>query len=109
VILQPLGDHVVTRLRAPTTEDAFGNPIRQWGSAAELSISDCSVQPVFGDEQTVGRDTVVTRWRLYAPLGTDLLASDRIRYASVVYEVDGDVESWDFEGGYVSVLLQKVT
>jgi hypothetical protein len=102
------GDHVVTILRATTTEDPYGNPVRDWDAATQTQVTGCSVQPVQGDEVTVGRDTVVSRWRLYAPDGTDLLASDRVRFEGDVYEVDGEVQRWDFPPlSHVTALLRR--
>lgn len=102
------GEHVVTVLRAPTDDDDYGNPARDWDAATESEVTGCSVQPVQGDEETVARDTVVSRWRLYAPDSTDLLASDRVRFEGDVYEVDGEVQRWDFPPlSHVTALLRR--
>lgn len=103
-----LGAHTVTVVRATTTEDSYGNPVRNWGAASQSAVSGCSVQPVEGDEQTVGRNTVVSRWRLYAPPSTDLLASDRVVYDGDTYEVDGEVQRWDFPPlSHITALLRR--
>lgn len=91
-----LGPHAVVVLRATSTEDEYGNPVDQWDTAAERVVEGCSVQPVQGDEATVGRETIVSRWRVYAPVDADIEATDRLRYAEAVYEVDGEVQRWDF-------------
>jgi hypothetical protein len=103
------GDHVVTVLRAPEGSDnPYGNQDRDWDAATEIQVTGCSVQPVQGDEVTVGRDTVVSRWRFYAPDGTDILASDRVRFEGDVYEVDGEVQRWDFPPlSHVTALLRR--
>jgi len=103
-----LGPHTVTIRRATTTEDAYGNPTRNWATATATVVPGCSVQPVEGDEQTVGRDTVVSRWRLFAPDGTDLLASDRVEHGGQTYEVDSEVGRWDFPPmSHLSALLRR--
>lgn len=103
-----LGSHTITILRATVTEDRFGNESRSWGTAAQTSVRGCSVQPLDGPEQTVGRDTVVPRWKLFAPAGTDLLASDRVRFNGDDYEVDGAPQVWDFEPlGHVVAFLRR--
>lgn len=103
-----LGPHTVVILRATVTEDAHGNPIRNWGSATETTVTGCSVQPIVGDEATVGRDTIVSRWTLYAPDGVDLVASDRVRYDGAVYDVDGEVQRWGFPPlSHLVALLHK--
>lgn len=103
-----LGSHTVTVRRATTTEDAYGNPVRNWATASSVTVPGCSVQPVTGDEVTVGRDTVVPRWRLFAPDGTDVLASDRVDWQGGSYDVDGEPQRWDFPPlSYVEALLRK--
>jgi hypothetical protein len=103
------GDHVVTVLRASAGSDnPYGNQDRDWTTATETQVTGCSVQPVQGDEVTVGRDTVVSRWRLYAPDGTDILASDRVRFEGDVYEVDTEVQRWDFPPlSHITALLRR--
>ena len=102
------GRHVIVRERAPLVDDGYGNSVRDWAAASLLTIPNCSVQPAVGTEVTVNRDTVVSRWQLFAPEGTDLLPSDRVRHLGVVYEVDGDVQLWDGLGRYVYAVLQQV-
>lgn len=103
-----LGSHTVTVLRAPLVEDAYGNEEPDWGSATSTVVDGCSVQPQVGAEATVGRDTVVSRWQLFAPDGTDLLATDRIRWQGVDYEVDTEVQRWDFPPlSHIVALLRK--
>lgn len=105
-----LGREVTHILRAPSTEDAFGNPVPDWTAPTRIRVENSNLQPVVGDEETVGRDTVVTRWRYFAPYDTDLRSSDRIEHLDIDYEVDGDVQRWGSGArGYVSALLQKVT
>ena len=86
-----LGSHTVTLLRAAETENEYGNTERDWVNATRTAVSGCSVQPVQGDEATVGRDTIVSRWRLFAPADADIIATDRVEYDGAVYDVDGEV------------------
>jgi hypothetical protein len=66
------------------------------------------VQPVLGAENTVGRDTIVSRWQLFAPDGTDLLATDRVEFQGATYEVDGEPQRWDFPPlSHVTALLRR--
>lgn len=104
-----LGPHTVTVLRAaPGAVDDYGNPVTHWESASQTNVSGCSMQPVEGDEFTTGRDTVVSRWRLYAPVRAHLTATDRVRYAGDVYEVDGEVQRWDFpDAPHLTALLRR--
>lgn len=103
-----LGPHTVVIRRATTTEDAYGNPVRNWGSATSTSVPGCSVQPVLGAENLAQRDTVVSRWELYAPDGTDLLATDRVDWSGTSYEVDGEVQRWGFAPmSHITALLRR--
>lgn len=103
-----LGSHTVTVRRATVTEDDYGNPVRNWATATSTPVAGCSVQPVIGDEVTVGRDTIVSRWKLYAPDETDLIASDRVEFDGSAYDVDGEVQRWDFPPmSHLTALLTK--
>jgi hypothetical protein len=84
----------VVRLRAPMVENRYGAQVRDWSNAAELTVSGVQVQPSSSEEPSeVGRSSVVTHMRLLTPIGTDLdlVATDRIRWADVVWAVDGEV------------------
>jgi hypothetical protein len=103
-----LGDHVVVVRRATTTEDPYGNQSRDWTRASATRVEGCSVQPVLGAEQTVGRETVVSRWQLFAPDHIDLLATDRVEWDGGTYEVDGEPQRWDFPpSSHVTALLRR--
>lgn len=105
-----LGPHTIVVLRASTAGDDYGNSAPDWATAAETTVEGCSVQPQIGLENTVGRDTVVPRWTLYAPDDADLLATDRVRFDGDDYEVDGEPQRWEFPPlAHLVALLQKVT
>jgi hypothetical protein len=66
------------------------------------------VQPVVGAENTVGRDTIVSRWQLFAPADADLTATDRVEFNGDTYEVDGEVQRWDFPPlSHLTALLRR--
>ena len=103
----------ITRLRAPYKADRFGNPtsVRDWTAATSLDIPGCSVQPVAGTEVFDDRDARVQRWIVYAPVGTDLMSTDRIIHKGVTYEVDGDIRVWTGATGTldnVQAILERV-
>lgn len=105
---------VVTVVRAPVVVDRYNNEVRDWDNATRATVGGCSVQPLDssgGLAITPGRDAVVTRWRLFAPDGVDLLPTDRIGWQGVDYEVDGDLERWSSPSGglaHAEVLLRRV-
>jgi hypothetical protein len=91
-----LGQQVITVRRASTTEDDYGNSEPDWETAATTTVSGCNVQALTGAEQTVGRDTIVSRWQVFAPPSADVTGTDRVEWAGDTYEVDGEVQRMDF-------------
>lgn len=80
-----LGSDTVTRLRG-RTRDRFGN----WqGTDTETDIPGCSVQPASAIESTDRGEMLVTSVTAYLPPGTDITATDRIRWLGSTYEVNG--------------------
>lgn len=82
--------------------DPRGQPLP--GPVTETPVPGCVVTPradtpaVGGPEQT-GRDTVIVGITVYAPPGTDVRTTDRIkieghRYTGVVFEVTGEPGDW---------------
>lgn len=94
-----LGGDTVTRLRG-RLRDNFGN---LQGSDEELDIPGCSFQPLGGTEQTDRGEAVQSNAALYLPDGSDLTATDRVRYGSSVYAVNGPPSVWP--GSHVQALL----
>lgn len=87
-----LGPHTITVVRAGFLTDRYGNQTseRDWVNAAEHTQPGCSVQGQPSSEFTRDRDTVVIRKELYAPVDTDLLATDRVRWEGNTYDVNGE-------------------
>jgi hypothetical protein len=83
---------------APTT-DRYGNAALDWTSPSVAVVSGCRVLPVTGAEVL---DRVTQRWMLFAPLGTALLATDRVRFGGVTYDVVGEVRRWSSPSGAVA-------
>ena len=85
----------LTRIRPAFTSER-GDQIPDWLNASEAELTGCRVQPMAGEEVTEpqNRDSVTTAWKVYAPSGTDVRSTDRIRYAGTLYEVNGSVRNW---------------
>lgn len=89
------------RIRAGRTSDR-GNPngtVLDWSPAAvdRLTLPPLNIQPRIQTEATEpDRTPVVTGWRVQSDEGVDLdvTALDRIEWAGLLYEVDGDVARW---------------
>lgn len=112
----PHGDAVVIVRPGPPSEDIYGNDVP--GSPTEIPVSGCAIAPRDGsgpgsNEITDARDTVITGLTLYAPYGTDIRATDRVRVGGDLYEVDGQSGSYrsPFTGstGPVVAALKLVT
>lgn len=105
-----IANETVTRLRGVSSTDAYNDSETDWSDPASLSISGCSVQPVQGDENLLGRESVVSRWTLFAPPDADIRSSDRIRHNGVDYDIDGSVQDWPDIGGLAhrQALLRRV-
>lgn len=112
----PSGETVTILRPGPPTRDVYENDVP--GAPTEIPVQGCAVAPRDGTgagaNEIVGdRDTVISGLTLYAPYGTDIRATDRVRVGGDVYEVDGHSGSFrsPFTGstGPVVVALELVT
>lgn len=108
----------VVRVRAPLAADRYGNRVRDWAAAVRATLAAVNMQPAgsppAGTEDVEDRQTTVAGWSLYSDRGTDLdlEATDRIEYAGLVLEVDGEVARWPAPGGglhHVEARLKAIT
>lgn len=89
----------ITRLRtgASPGRDAYGVPLP--GVVVETDIKGCVVTPrqetpqVGGADQQA-RDTVIVGLTVYAPHGTDIVTTDRVRIKGRLYEITGQPADW---------------
>lgn len=112
----PHGETVTIVRPGPPTQDEYGNDVP--GAPTEVPLPGCGIAPRDGsgagnDELTQARDTVIVGLTLYAPFGTDLRATDKVRVGAVLYEVQGQPGSFTspFTGstGPVVAALELVT
>jgi hypothetical protein len=94
----PFGETVTLLRTGPSPgRDERGNPIP--GQVTETAVKGCVVAPreaapqVGGAEQQ-SRDTVITGYTVYAPSGTDVLTTDRVRIRGVICEITGEPGDW---------------
>jgi hypothetical protein len=102
----------VTILRpGPPTQDEYGNDVP--GPPTEIPVPGCGVAPQQSSELTQARDTVTAGLTLYAPWGTDLRPTDKVRVRGIVYDVTGEPGGFrsPFTGstGPVVATLERVT
>lgn len=104
---------VVVRANPSAVEDAYGNPVP--GDPIRISIPGCSVQPFVArntsETLTPVEDLVVSKWRLFAPYGSDIRPSDEIDFGDLKLQVDGDLMSWGGDqyddDAYVETYLKR--
>jgi hypothetical protein len=85
-----LGDQTVTVRRAPTIADSHNDTARRdWAHAVSHDVENCYFELGASEEVLVGRDAVKIAATVFAPAGTDVLATDRIVYEGIEYAVDG--------------------
>lgn len=88
----PEGDTVTILRPGPPTEDTYGNDVP--GAPTEIPVYGCALEPRDGtgagsNEIVDARDTVIAGLNLYAPYGTDIRPTDRVRVGNVLYDVYG--------------------
>ncbi|MEU7039842.1 hypothetical protein AB0A77_02135 [Streptomyces varsoviensis] len=86
-------ERIVVIRPGPPIMDSRGN--ERPGPPTETTVDYCAVLPPGGQaapttEVTVGRDVVTISRVLFAPSGTDVRATDKIRHAGREYEVVGE-------------------
>ncbi|MDT0451866.1 hypothetical protein [Streptomyces hesseae] len=87
----PAFGEVVTVLRpGPAVLDIYGNDTP--GSDHEHPLHGCVVAPAPGTETLGGQNTVTDRVVIYAPAGSDVRPTDRLRVRGVVFTVHGPAE-----------------
>lgn len=87
----------VTRVReVPGGVDQYGDPVP--GTVDELAIAGCALAPrdtiSEGEEHSYQRDTVIWRYDLYAPAGSDIQREDRIVARGQSYRVEAVPGVW---------------
>ena len=93
-----LGPHTITVIRPGEKASDYGTSTEpDWDDTTDKNYKWCSVQPVTGAEFTVDRDNVTSRWQVWAPPSVDIRSSDRVAWNGATYDVDGEVQRWDFQ------------
>lgn len=84
----------VTRQRAGTTTDRYGNTVLDWTNPDEDAIDGCAFAPTSTSEDYDQRAAVIQVPMLYAPPGADINAADRIVFRGTTFEVNGEPATW---------------
>ncbi|MGB8021745.1 MAG: head-tail adaptor protein [Candidatus Nanopelagicales bacterium] len=78
----------VTRLRAGTSTDAYGNTVPDWDTATSLTLS-ARVQQSSQGEDILDRDSQQAQFVVFLPAGSDVTGSDRLTWAGRTLELVG--------------------
>jgi hypothetical protein len=114
----PFGETITIVRSGPSTgRDDYGVPIP--GPDTEIDVKGCVVAPRpenirIGTAAQQGRDSVITGWTVYAPPGTEIRTTDRLRIRGSLWEVTGETADWGrspFTGtpGCVEVTADRIT
>lgn len=113
-MISSLMTDTVTVLRpGPPTRDSRGNEVP--GPPVETIVTGCAVLPPTGQsaptvELTVGQQTVTISRVLFAPLGTDVRATDQVVHGGRTYEVVGEPSVFDRTSlAHIETTLKAVT
>jgi hypothetical protein len=89
----PYGTAITVRRGSPGGFDPYGDPVP--GSTTDTVIDGCAIAPRMSNEPTErGRQGIIVGLTVYAPAGSDILATDLILIGGVVYAVDGVPGVW---------------
>lgn len=98
------GDVETVTVVRPGSRDKFGD---ETGPAVELAIAGCLFAPGPSAELHDAANQVDTDGTVYAPAGSDVRATDRLRIRGVLHQVVGDPQVWGAAG--VVVVVRHVT
>lgn len=85
-----LGSDTVTVLRG-RTRNTSGDLV---GDDSSTEVTGCSVQPSSATESTDRGELLITNATLYAPAGTDIIATDCVQWLGDIYSVNGPPAVW---------------
>lgn len=85
----------IVRVRAtPGGTDQYGDPLPSTEDREPLPGAFTAPRES-SDIEDRGREGVIVGLTLYAPHGSDVLHTDQIEVDGVLYDVDGEVGSWE--------------
>ena len=86
----------VTRLRAGVSVDPYSQEVTEdWSNPSSFDVAGCGFDPgSSGETLDLARNVLITQPKVYAPAGSDIVATDRLVVRGITYEVDGDVAEW---------------
>lgn len=97
------GDTETVTVIRPPGRDPFGDPLP--GTAQESDVAGCLFAPGTSREPGFADNQVDTDGTIYAPAGTDIRATDRVRIRGDEYSVVGKPQVWGTSGVVTAVRL----
>lgn len=92
----------IVRIRG-TLKDSRGSMIYDWNSTTEITINNCSIQPISGSIDINGRVLGLTNtYNVYVDTNADVHAGDRINFNSQIFEVTMEPMIWQSPSGRLS-------
>lgn len=88
----------------PAGRTKFGD---ESGPPSEFAVDGCLFAPGPSVELHDAANTVDTDGTVYAPAGSDVRATDRMRVRGALFQVVGDPQVWNTAG--IVVVLRRVT
>lgn len=99
------GSETITVIRPPG-RDPFGDPLP--GDSSQFEVDGCLFAPGPSREVGFAAATVDTDGTVYAPPGTEVFATDRVRVRGQDFSVVGEPQDWGASAGVV-IVLRRVT
>lgn len=100
-----VGNETITVIRPPG-RDPFGDLLP--GGTVEFDVGGCLFAPGPSRELGFAANQVDSDGTVYAPPGTEVQATDRVRLRGRTYSVVGDPQDWGSSAGVV-IVLRRVT
>lgn len=108
------GRRTIIIVRAELIDDGGGS-VRDWENATETEVKFCNIQPFIMSEKLQvedNRDREFSRtgFRIWAPVNTDVLHTDRIKFDDHVHESLGQAGVWTTLTGkyhHVDILCRR--
>lgn len=101
-MLSSFCNQTIVRIRG-TLKDSRGSMIYDWNSTTEITINNCSIQPISGSIDINGRVLGLTNtYNVYVDTNADVHAGDRINFNSQIFEVNMEPMIWQSPSGRLS-------
>lgn len=89
----PFGKTITVLRDSPGGLDKHNDPVAS--TTASATIAHCGVAPRYSSEpNTLARNGVIIGFTIFAPSGSDIIYTDRIKIDGLVYDIEGEPANW---------------